>query len=153
LFQPFVQADDSTSRKYGGTGLGLVLSRRFAEMLGGQLTAASVPGEGSTFTLSLPIRRASAPSPGPEVDGGDAPLVLCVDDDPAMLDLLGRTLRRQGLRVAQAGNGPDALTLAREHPPTVITLAARTSQVVPKGMNGLHRVLHEVRRFARSRPA
>lgn len=122
LFQPFVQADDSTSRRYGGTGLGLALSLRFAEMLGGQLIARSAFGEGSTFVLELPYRQAAHTTPLPEVDMGSAPLVLCVDDDPSMLDLLGRVLRRQGLRVAHASTGEDALEIAREHKPTVITL-------------------------------
>jgi PAS domain S-box-containing protein len=122
LFQPFVQADESTSRRYGGTGLGLALSRRFAEMLGGTLTASSVPGEGSTFVLSLPTTHATVATPAPEVDPGADPLVLCVDDDPATLDLLGRTLRRQGLRVASARSGADALEVARTHRPAVITL-------------------------------
>jgi signal transduction histidine kinase len=54
LFQPFVQADASTSKKYGGTGLGLALSRKFCQMMGGELTAESVYGQGSTFTVRLP---------------------------------------------------------------------------------------------------
>jgi signal transduction histidine kinase/DNA-binding response OmpR family regulator len=122
LFQPFVQADDSTSRRYGGTGLGLALSRRFAEMLDGSLTASSTPGEGSVFRLFLPVAEIAPSTPAPEVEAGQAPLVLCVDDDPDTLDLLGRVLRRQGFRVALAGNGRDALKIAREHQPAVITL-------------------------------
>ncbi|HEY9840171.1 MAG TPA: ATP-binding protein, partial [Candidatus Obscuribacterales bacterium] len=55
LFQPFTQADSSTTRKYGGTGLGLALTRRFSQMLGGEVTVRSRPGEGSVFRLSLPL--------------------------------------------------------------------------------------------------
>ena len=55
LFEPFTQADASTSRKYGGTGLGLVISRRFAQMMGGDITVQSQTNKGSTFTLTLPL--------------------------------------------------------------------------------------------------
>ena len=54
LFQAFTQADTGTSKKYGGTGLGLALSRKFAQMMGGDLTVTSAPGNGSTFTVRLP---------------------------------------------------------------------------------------------------
>jgi signal transduction histidine kinase len=72
LFQPFTQADGTTSRRYGGTGLGLVLARHFARMLGGDVTVRSTPGVGSSFTLTLPterpvtrVHRASRPPPLP----------------------------------------------------------------------------------------
>jgi signal transduction histidine kinase len=55
LFQPFSQAETTTSRKYGGTGLGLVLSRRFCQMMGGDITVESEPGKGTAFTIRLPV--------------------------------------------------------------------------------------------------
>ena len=55
LFQAFTQADASTSKKYGGTGLGLALSRKFCELMGGELTVTSAHGKGSTFNVTLPV--------------------------------------------------------------------------------------------------
>jgi signal transduction histidine kinase len=55
LFQAFEQADSSTSKKYGGTGLGLVISRKFCQLMGGDITVTSEAGKGSTFTVTLPI--------------------------------------------------------------------------------------------------
>ena len=84
LFQPFSQVDASTTRVYGGTGLGLVISRRLAVLMGGTLTVASELGRGSTFTLTLTSEAvdvpsiASVPAPAPEVDGRR---VLIVDDN------------------------------------------------------------------------
>jgi hypothetical protein len=107
LFRPFTQADASTQSKYGGTGLGLALSRRFCQMMGGDITVESALGRGSTFTIRLPAQvggRAARPtstrSSGSlsDVDRGSS--VLVIDDDPAARDLLTRMLTEAGMVVS-----------------------------------------------------
>ena len=61
MFQAFTQADSSTSKKYGGTGLGLALSRKFCQLMGGELTVTSEFGKGSTFTVTLPSSEVNSP--------------------------------------------------------------------------------------------
>jgi CheY-like chemotaxis protein len=137
LFESFGQADASVSRRFGGTGLGLALSRRLARMMGGDITVASVSGQGSTFALRLPAR---VGEPAPEAPRavesekrGDAGggTVLVVDDDEAVRDLMQRFLGREGFRVVVTGRGDEALRLAREIAPDAITL-----DVMMPGMDG-----------------
>jgi signal transduction histidine kinase/DNA-binding response OmpR family regulator len=140
VFEEFSQADDSTTRDYGGTGLGLPISRRFCQMMGGDITVASTVGRGSTFTIRLPAvvlevsetqevmaEAAAIVTPEP----GEEPVVLVIDDDPNALDLLRRTLQGAGVRVVTAGDGEEALNLARTLHPAAITL-----DVLMPGMDG-----------------
>jgi signal transduction histidine kinase/DNA-binding response OmpR family regulator len=140
VFEEFSQADDSTTRDYGGTGLGLPISRRFCQMMGGDITVASTVGRGSTFTIRLPAvvlevsetqevmaEAAAIVTPEP----GEEPVVLVIDDDPNALDLLRRTLQGAGVRVVTAGDGEEALSLARTLHPAAITL-----DVLMPGMDG-----------------
>jgi signal transduction histidine kinase/DNA-binding response OmpR family regulator len=144
LFQDFTQADASTTRKFGGTGLGLALTRRFCQMMGGDVTVRSVPGEGSVFTIKLPaVMRAADPEPVPVAGGPgegrgvgdllphDASCVLVIDDDPVQRDLMQRFLGREGFRVLVAEGGEEGLRLAREMQPVAITL-----DVMMPGMDG-----------------
>ena len=135
LFNAFAQAETSTAKKYGGTGLGLVISRMFCEMMGGTITVTSEAGVGTAFTVRLPVEVAdpsAAPIPVVASEGkGAAGTVLVIDDDPATRDLLGRMLARDGYRVLQAANGAAGLALARTHRPDVITL-----DVVMPGLDG-----------------
>jgi PAS domain S-box-containing protein len=129
LFQAFTQADSSTSRHFGGTGLGLTITRHFCTMLGGTVEVVSAPGEGSTFTISLPDQAGfSVPARGMETRlGGQGPVgesltVLVVDDDPAVHDVLSATLVREGYHLLHASDGEEALALMRKSPPDLVTL-------------------------------
>jgi signal transduction histidine kinase/CheY-like chemotaxis protein len=124
LFQAFSQADVSTTRRYGGTGLGLAISKHFCEMLGGSIAVESSPGQGSTFTITLPDRGRVMPTAAAPIPEGAAHalLVMVVDDDPNARDLLAATARREGYRVIEATDGESALALAREWHPDVVTL-------------------------------
>ncbi len=133
LFQAFTQADASTSRKYGGTGLGLAISRKFCQMMGGDITVTSEHGKGSTFTVVLPAQvKEVTPEVAAEVTRRtdtpsdrlltSAATVLVIDDDPAVHDLMRRSLEKDGFRVETAGDGKRGLELARQLKPAVITL-------------------------------
>ena len=128
LFQAFSQADASTTKKYGGTGLGLAISRQFCQLLGGDITVTSRPGEGSTFTITLPARSDAAaqlkPADAPHIaaDANDGSTVLIVDDDPAARELLVASLKGAGYRFVHAASGAEALNLARTIRPDAITL-------------------------------
>ena len=138
LFQPFTQADASTTRKFGGTGLGLALTRRFCQMMNGDVTVQSVPGEGSVFTLVVPATvQELLPELGavppveerritPVADVEPLPAlgtcVLVIDDDPLQRDLMQRYLHKEGFTVRTASGGAQGLQLARRLRPAAITL-------------------------------
>jgi CheY-like chemotaxis protein len=128
LFQAFTQAESSTTKKYGGTGLGLAISRRFCQLLGGDITVTSRSGEGSTFTIVLPVSSEAAaqiaPAEAPPIEPlvNDSATVLIVDDDPAARELLAANLKGAGYRLVNAASGDEALSLARKVHPDAITL-------------------------------
>ena len=136
LFEAFTQAEASTSRRFGGTGLGLTISRHFCRMMGGEISVTSASGEGSTFTVRLP---ASLEQPVPTADSAavmpvvaaDAPCVLVIDDDANARSLLRRSLAKAGYRVEEAVDGRSGLERARMVRPDVITL-----DVMMPGMDG-----------------
>jgi PAS domain S-box-containing protein len=125
IFDPFVQADSSTTRKYGGTGLGLAISRRLVEMMGARLRLESAPGRGSTFhfTGRFPVPVDPAAREGSPLDaartrpdnGGECRLrILLAEDHPINQELAVRLLTRDGHSVTVAGNGREALRLLGE---------------------------------------
>jgi signal transduction histidine kinase/CheY-like chemotaxis protein len=129
LFQAFTQADASTTRNYGGTGLGLTISKHFVTMLGGSINVASEPGKGSEFTITLPdaeaeaIAQPAAPKLVPRAfPPGEELTVLVVDDDESVHHLLDNTLEKEGYRLLHAYDGEQAIELARSAAPDVITL-------------------------------
>ena len=149
LFIPFQQMDVSTTRKYGGTGLGLALCRRLCDMMQGQIRVNSAPGKGSRFSVWLPLEVRDTKHPSQDIVSTNLPgidpkkvrlpdevlrhlngderrkkiaTVLTIDDDPNVLDLMARVYQREGFRPVSAVNGKMGLDLARKLRPDLITL-------------------------------
>ncbi|MCK9408285.1 MAG: response regulator [Bacteriovoracaceae bacterium] len=146
IFEEFSQVDSSHSRKYQGTGLGLPIARRLAQLLGGDLTVDSIVGKGSTFSLTIPpvyqsndmaeVIVSAAPVVPKEIsieqqikqmdiaalkkDGETR--VLCIDDEPDVIEILRKYLVPEGYTVYGANSGDDGIKLAEKLQPSVITL-------------------------------
>ena len=135
LFEPFAQFHSGRETHREGTGLGLAITRRLCQMLGGEITLESEAGKGSVFTITLPARaplpaeETAAPEPVLAESTGDT--VLTVDDDPGSRELMARFLRKEGFRPVAAESGEEALRLAKQLRPRVITL-----DVMMPGMDG-----------------
>jgi PAS domain S-box-containing protein len=133
VFGEFLQADSSTTREYGGTGLGLAISRRMARMLGGDISAISTPGKGTTFTVRLPARMPAAADPVETVFAGaqtvaqnrvadTGRVVLVIDGEIEFLELITWHLSHWGFRAVTASRGAEGLRLARDVRPFAILL-------------------------------
>jgi PAS domain S-box-containing protein len=167
IFQEFSQADDSTTRNYGGTGLGLSLTRRFAQMMGGDIRVESEVGSGSSFIIEIPMKVTKqhegleAEASMDETDDNTAiataktfpdhlpstlervhkekPLVLVVDDEQSARELLTRSLELEGCEVKAARDGKEGLKMAADLSPDLITL-----DIMMPGMDGWT-VLREIK--------
>jgi len=136
LFCAFSQANATVSSKYGGTGLGLYITNRFCDLLGGNVSVQSEYGKGTTFTIHLPTARAEGSVREQPIEGPlslNGPRVLVIDDDPAVHDIIKRSLSSRGMQVLTASNAEAGLNLAKKYTPEVIIL-----DVVMKGVDGWH---------------
>jgi CheY-like chemotaxis protein/nitrogen-specific signal transduction histidine kinase len=124
VFEEYEQAERSTSATHGGTGLGLPISKRFAELMGGGVTVSSEKGKGSVFTIFIPRICEEAEDLENEEVSALAGENLCVliDDDIAMHDLVKRTIKKAGLTLLGATNGEQGLNMIRETKPKLILL-------------------------------
>lgn len=135
IFDPFKQADSSTTRKFQGSGLGLSITRQLCELMGGSIRVESKLGQGASFIIDLPLPIEHTQAFGVSGVDADADIddatndanatgkqMVMIDDDPAFLDIMARTMRREGYRVYTAGDAETGLQLLLTIKPDVITL-------------------------------
>jgi signal transduction histidine kinase/CheY-like chemotaxis protein len=141
IFEEFAQAEHPIQQRTKGTGLGLPLTRRLAELLGGSVNVRSAPGRGSVFSAIVPLvyagpaqvpaelERVRPPTPVPVASGGNSAKILIVDDDEAARYVVRRFLAETSFTIIEATNGPEGLRRAREDRPQVIFLDLKMPQM------------------------
>ena len=135
IFDPFKQADSGTTRKFQGSGLGLSITRQLCELMGGSIRVESEPGVGSRFIVELPLPINPIAVPIPKLEGDEVQLatppvavapsgeqVVMIDDDPAFLDIMARTIRAEGYQVHTANDAESGWRMIQSIKPQVITL-------------------------------
>ena len=130
IFQPFIQADGSTTRRYGGTGLGLAITKQFVQIMGGMIQVNSELGQGSTLTIYLPAQVMGTPIDTPNTL---APLkmgtILVIDDDASQREWIKRDMSQLGYNIAVANNGDEGIQMAYKLSPHTIILSVNMSDM------------------------
>ena len=133
IFERFRQVDDTNTRKYGGTGLGLTISKNLIKLLGGEIKLTSEKGKGTTFQVLLPLQVPTNPNAEPEKGAPVAistkdwakRVILVVEDEDSNFFLMDRILKRTGAKLIWAKNGMDAIEICKTQPVDVILMDIR----------------------------
>ncbi|MDE1249688.1 response regulator [Vibrio aestuarianus] len=141
LFSPFIQADSSITRNYGGTGLGLAITKHLVELMGGKITVSSAIGQGSTFSISIPLeaksteeQKATLPIKDYRSSNQKTSHILVVEDTKTNQMVIKLLLERMSYKVTIVNNGQEAVEYVREHSCTIDLILMDISMPVMDGL-------------------